>query len=588
MLTFVLDCALPTIILAAGEQPDAGWYRGVLADAAVQAAVIAAGEFLISLDDTAAVLDRLADALAACLLDDGLAHLRATINAKLGDNAVEKAAPQLGWAAQTLAAVLAADPSVVSPPFSRLGAVPATFSLPLAPQLAVTVAATIEPDARTGEWPEQAATYGVRIEYAGGFSRQQSGAVAQDPPGAAITVAFPSVRTGAPIELSATVLAAGGVVVAGGSAVLDAEPVAVDGVAKATVAVVEPPVTIVPATRFALADSLRFDAGTGTYAWTPGAPPTATTQALTCTPGMGTLCELVDITLLDGARSLGYTWRATDAGVPECGSGDPTTVAYRFQNVGTVDPNGPLQTIACGFAGRPHLSYGAPASVLLDPRVQPPSLRPVVAGGAFDLRSTVSLGRFAATDLSAVAIHDGGYAVAVSAVNSRMEIVELAPAPVSDADAPRSRVVAGKGDREGLLDTPVGCAIAPDGSILVLEAGPGRVQAFDVHANPLPRFGGSPLMALRQETGIEYQDIAVSTAGFIYVLSNAAGGRQPADYRLDVYASDGAFLVRTVGVSAARIAVDSAERVYALGYEAIAGAGGRTEPLISRWIPMAG
>jgi hypothetical protein len=581
MLTFVLDSALPAVMASAGGDPDAGWYRGVVADASVQAAVIAAGAFLLSLGE-GAVLDGVDERLAACLLGDGLAGLRKRIDAKLGVDATANAAPKLGWAAQTLAALHAADPSVVSPPYSRLGSVPATCSLSLSPQLAVTVAATVLPDARTGAWPEGAASYELRAEYAGGFSRRQGGAV---PGSAPIAVAFPSVRTGSPIALSATVTGEGGGVLAAGSAVLAAAPVAADGVAKASLAVVEPPVAIGPSTRFVFADSLRFDAGTGTYSWTPGSAPTATKQALSCTPGTGTLCELVDITLLAAARCLGYTWRATDAGVPECGSGDPTTVAYRFQNVGTVDPGAGLQTLACGFAGRPHLAYGASASVFLDPRVPPPSLRPLVPGGAFDLGSALGVGRFAAADLSAVAVHDGGYAVAVSADNSRMEIVALAPAAVADADAPRSRVVAGKGDREGLLDAPVGCAVAPDGSIVVLEAALGRVQAFDVQGNPLPRFGGSALLALQKETGIEYQDIAVSPAGYIYVLSNAGDGRAAADYRLDVYGSDGAFVARTTGVSAARIAVDSAERVYALGYEAMSGAGGRAEPVISRWVP---
>jgi hypothetical protein len=119
----------------------------------------------------------------------------------------------------------------------------------------------------------------------------------------------------------------------------------------------------------------------------------------------------------------------------------------------------------------------------------------------------------------------------------------------------------------------------------VLDAQYARVQAFDVRGNPVPMFEGSPYIALEEETGIDYQDLAVSPSGLVYVLSNAGGGQQPSDYRLDVYAADGSFVARTTGVNAARIAVDSAERVYTLDYRAIAGPGGRTEPSLGQWSP---
>jgi hypothetical protein len=589
MLTFVLDYALPAILANAGGSTTDGWYQKVLADPAVRAEVIAAAVFLVtdtSISDTAALLDRLSSAIPAGLLDVGLAKLRGEIDDHLGTDSVADAAPVLGWAAQTVGALLGAAPQT----FSRLAAVPGTFSLGLSPDFAVTLDASLEPDASRGDWPDQAATYEFLAEYAGGFSQTHTGAVVHEPPAAPLRVAFPSVRTDAPIELRAALYdGSRGLAAAGSLRVEDARPTS-GGRVSATVPIVDRPVAVSAATSYTLGRTLDFDASTGAYAWGPGAPSTATKHTLACEPGKGQLCELVGITFQQATRSLGYVWRTTDSGVPECGGSGPTSVSYRFQSVGVVDPALPLKTIDCGFVARPQLAYAASPATLaafLDSRVRPPSLRPVDPGvpGPFDLASKLSLGRFVDPDVSALATHPAGYAVAVSSANGSMQIVELAPTAGDDASAPLSRIVAGRGDREGLLESPVGVTVAPAGEVLVLDAGLSRVQAFDVYGNPTPMFGGSPFMGLKQETGIEYQDVAASPAGLIYVLSNAAGGQRPADYRLDVYGPDGSFLARTAGVNAARIAVDSAERVYTLDYRRITGPGGRSEPSLGQWWP---
>jgi hypothetical protein len=589
MLTFVLDYALPAILASAEGSTTDGWYQKMLADPAVGAEVMAAAVFLVtdtSIRDTAALLDRLSSAIPASLLDVGLAKLREKIDDHLGTDSVANAAPMLGWAAQTVGALLGAAPQA----FSRLAAVPGTFSLGLSPDFAVTLDASLEPDASRGDWPDQAATYELVAEYAGGFSQTHTGPVVHESPAAPIRVAFPSVRTDAPIELRAALYDGSGELAADGSLRLEDARPASGGRVPATVPIVDRAVPVSAATRFALGRTLGFDASTGAYAWGPAAPSAATKHTLACEPGKSQLCELVGIAFQQATRSLGYVWRTTDSGVPECGGSGPTSVSYRFQSVGVVDPALPLKTIDCGFVGRPQLAYAASPATLaafLDPRVRPPSLRAVDPGasGPFGLESKLSLGRFVDPDVSALAIHPAGYAVAVSSANGSMQIVELAPIAVADASAPLSRIVAGKGDREGLLSSPVGVAVAPAGEVLVLDAGLSRVQAFDVYGNPTPMFGGSPFMGLKQETGIEYQDVAASPAGLIYVLSNAAGGQRPADYRLDVYGPDGAFLARTAGVNAARIAVDSAERIYTLDYRSITGPGGRTEPSLGQWWP---
>ena len=69
------------------------------------------------------------------------------------------------------------------------------------------------------------------------------------------------------------------------------------------------------------------------------------------------------------------------------------------------------------------------------------------------------------------------------------------------------------------------------------------------------------------------------------MLSHAGDGNSVADYRLDLYQPNGAWLARTVGVNAARIIVDMWRNLYTLNYESFQGPGGRTEPSVSPWIP---
>jgi hypothetical protein len=125
-----------------------------------------------------------------------------------------------------------------------------------------------------------------------------------------------------------------------------------------------------------------------------------------------------------------------------------------------------------------------------------------------------------------------------------------------------------------------------DATILVLETGNARIQAFDVSANPVRIFknGTSATVELEKTAGLEYLDIAVEGLGYIYVLSAANGGLAVNDYRLDVFTPQGNLLSRTAGVAAARMAVDTFRNVYALNYASIAGTP-RVEPSLSQWVP---
>ncbi len=184
LLTFVLDYALPAIIAAAGAAAIAsasdGWYQQIVADAGVRAQVMAAAAKLLgeqAITDTATLLGWLAGQLATLFLDDDLAGLRTTIDGEFGTDPVANAAPSLGWAAQTLAAMFASP----APAYSPLGAAPATLALALAPDTAVTIEAVVAPDALRGDWPDTAQSYELVAAYADGYTQRQGGAIPADP-----------------------------------------------------------------------------------------------------------------------------------------------------------------------------------------------------------------------------------------------------------------------------------------------------------------------------------------------------------------------------------------------------------------------
>ena len=123
-------------------------------------------------------------------------------------------------------------------------------------------------------------------------------------------------------------------------------------------------------------------------------------------------------------------------------------------------------------------------------------------------------------------------------------------------------------------------------TILVLETGNARIQAFDVSGNPVRLFGNGTRATIELESGstIQYLDIAVEALGYIYVLSSINGGQSVNDYRLDVFTPQGNRLSRTSGVAAARLAVDTFRNVYTLNFGSVMGAP-RVEPSLSQWVP---
>ncbi len=86
-------------------------------------------------------------------------------------------------------------------------------------------------------------------------------------------------------------------------------------------------------------------------------------------------------------------------------------------------------------------------------------------------------------------------------------------------DGTKIRVIGTRGDGEGQFNVPLQAAVAPDGTLYVLDAGNFRVQAFDREGNFLRAFGGPGvnLGNFARPRGIAVDDdgkIYVSDAGF--------------------------------------------------------------------------
>jgi hypothetical protein len=94
-------------------------------------------------------------------------------------------------------------------------------------------------------------------------------------------------------------------------------------------------------------------------------------------------------------------------------------------------------------------------------------------------------------------------------------------------------------------------------------------------------------MALADPGNSTYLDLSVEAKGYLYVLRYKGDGGSPSDYQVDLYEPDGTLLVSTTKVAADKIVVDLIRNLYTLNYEVILGAGSRTEPSVSLWIPPA-
>jgi len=98
-----------------------------------------------------------------------------------------------------------------------------------------------------------------------------------------------------------------------------------------------------------------------------------------------------------------------------------------------------------------------------------------------------------ATPFQELAVHPNGYVIGLDNTNAKMFTLKIPANAMAPSEAPLAMPLAGKGGREGLLDSPQAMTITADGRVLILETGTRyidqpRIQAFDVKGNPVPSF----------------------------------------------------------------------------------------------------
>jgi hypothetical protein len=366
----------------------------------------------------------------------------------------------------------------------------------------------------------------------------------------------------------------------------------------------------------------------GNHVWNPNAPPpTVNASNLVCGTA-GTLCNFQGITVRQGTGTqqgyVGYGWQSQSTD-PAKGASCGTGLTGQFDQMANLNTGpdaqdgylaGPCGFINPGVKLAYSLLSASTANFYLDTSntnalhlrqvtLEPPGFAPPSSSNPQTPSPSWGVLNFMP---DALVLHPAGHIVSISNANHKMETLKIPAAPMADADAvvhllaqPKS----GKGSRPGLMTSPVAAAVAPDGTILVLEFGdptgnpvlPARIQAFDIGGNPKQFFTGanqaSPyslqLTATPNQAGWQYLDMAIEYGGFIYVLSHLEGM-----YRLDIYSPGQAGtdpISTTSGFNAANIAVDFWRNVYALNYEVIPMAGGGpppfTEPSISLWAPSS-
>ena len=341
----------------------------------------------------------------------------------------------------------------------------------------------------------------------------------------------------------------------------------------------------------------------GNHIWNSTTTPPVQ-EAAGCTPSSGQLCELTGITVNTTAGAVAQSFESANDAVVDCTSGGGGQT-HQFTNVSvTADPESGFFFSGCGFDAPPRLAYDAvnnpDNNFYLDTSTTGTDflggvIRQIRLDGSSDPgfddpSSNKAWGKLQLAS-DAFLLHPAGNIVSVNSTHSKIEVVSLPDQAVSDDLAPVSQTHGGRGLREGLMNGPVLAALAPDGTILILESNNARIQAFDTNGNPAQKFGTAKanyFFPLKVQPVTEYLDFAVEFEGYMYVLFLDLSSGSPV-YTLDIYDPLGNFLASTPDFEATRMTVNYWRDLYTQNFQVLKLPGGslpaRTEPSVSHWIP---
>ena len=324
----------------------------------------------------------------------------------------------------------------------------------------------------------------------------------------------------------------------------------------------------------------------------PAPAPTAKKNSLSCANLDGSLCEVGNITTSETYAALGFSWRSVSSGISSCG-GSGSGQLYQFRTLSRRDNPEVSEISSCGSLNPFRVVFSLIGekndNYYLDRTSGTRHIRQIrftAPGGPASYDGPASNRSFGRLNLDSDDLLFGPLRrlYSINRNLSIFEILDLPEAAGSDSDAPVATTASGEGNRAGLILNPTCAAMTAKGTILVLEAGNRRVQAFDSGVNPAKVFSNKTEYSFPLKTemeGVEYLDMAVEYAGYIYILSY---GTDTNVYRLDIYTPQGAWLSRTANVNAGALTIDFWRNVYTLNYEAVV-CRSITHPSVSLWIP---
>lgn len=627
-LTVFFDLALPTysLIMTVGEESNE-FFDSFLDDptfvipTAYAVFQLADDVFTGSSNlggDISSELASLGDAIASRVLT--APEVAAKLAALFGAEEAEDAIPFVGWGLQLLA--VGATVAQLAQTVAEVIGSPRVVEFDLT--ITMNGEITLVPDLSTGsEFPDTATSFTITAQYSDNTTRTYTGTIS-NPKVAKIVVPWNDLPVGGTVSFVVAMFSKEGWGVGKGQSAVFSNQIN-DSSRKLFVAKVSVKQELYPLschTTYCHSQLLGYEGSGPGYLWnkTSNAPKETAENLGPPQP----IRALSGITLSDDLGVLGYSWEASGLNIPPVGGGGTENVElYTMQNIGYRPiqgdaswPEAGYMTAPAGYSAAPLLLYlrtakstgsdaVGPGFFYLDPTGNPTTgyhLRQVTPvtdpnvpmndpSRQFNLATGTSWGRFAILP-SSLAIHSNGYVVGVNPQYNTMQILALPRIAATDAEAPWAWIPLGPGTVPGRLQSPALAAIRPDQTILVLEAGNQRIQAFSRGGHPVAAFDGSdtpywiPLVPHAQSgINVVYLSMCVDVANYVYVLSQNGNGYDATMFNLDVYTPTGKHLFCQQELVAGGMAVDLWRNVYTLNFQQICGPGGRPEPSISEWIP---
>ncbi len=533
--TGIFQYGVPTMFLVAGAiLENTAIYKQIMDDKEFRNGLFSAAGFVVTAvttyraatGDTKNVLSRTFSTLGSFLLKilykKGLEKLLVWVTAKITTAAVEQSVPFGGWAYAI--ASRAIDGLMIATTTAEILALPAKIEVEIKREMSLEL--TLRPDITHGKpghpetavWPNAADHYRVTVMYKGGTNFINEGPMYKTTSGQPLKINLPKIPSGGQLQIIAGIFSGSDDLVGRWqSDWIDAFPNS-DNMIKLENNITECMVPLTSETEYSHKEKIVYDNEKQEHVWQLGEHPMETRSNLDCSNSGKHLCKPASLTINTKAYQIGYVWRASYLGLPACGRSEiDNDQAFAFQNISVLErPDSDLKFPNCSLGNQPIIAYDQFGLVdgdahkdsgnnfYLEFRNGTYHLRKINLSDpthTIDLKATdkKSWGRFSQDHLDSMIVHPDGYAIGVSWMNHKMEILKIPEAPSDDDYAVESQLVSGEGVREGLMCGPIAINAAPDGRLLLLESINKRIQAFDTKGNPVPSFDGKFLFSMDKD-----------------------------------------------------------------------------------------